>query len=193
MFQYKEVLGAFKDMVGGSADAAESHCKMLEIRARELGFQGYHHLRTTLAGTPTDKFGEVSLRLMRSICERRIPTLNCAYFEFHVLPGRRTGFYSHWIGWDKNGDEVRVPRPLHGKSTAHGLRRATPQPIYVLESAKEILAWKYNWGSTGLIPEAIAQESFPLSFNKKWLVAANPPIDKVRENANQYMNNLASE
>jgi hypothetical protein len=128
---------------------------------------------------------------MRQISLRRIPSLDCTYFEF-MATGRHFGFCSYWIGWDKRGEEVRVPRPLIGAETAPSLRKMATHPIYVVESDKELLAWRYNWLSTALIPEQLAKRFFPFAFNKDFMVEKNPPLARIRARAKRdYSNNIA--
>ena len=191
MFALQEVIDAVKDLASADLKSDLSHCQLLNARVRELGYQSFHHFRETLRHIPPDRFGNVSLQLMRQVCAARIPTLDCAYYEFQVLPRHGVGFYSHWIGWDKHGDEVRVPRPLIGTPTASGLRRIADYPIYVVESEKELLVWKDIWRSTALVPENIAKSSFPLAFKKEHLVEKNPPLERIRAQVNQYGNNIA--
>jgi hypothetical protein len=192
MFQYQDVVDAFKGLTSVPINPGYSHCQLLDFYAKRLDYQSYDHLRKSLKNLPSNQFGKVSLKLMQKICRSRLPTQDCPYFEFKVLPNNQIGFYSEWIGWDKKGDEVRAPRALDGVSTAKGLRELVNYPIYVVESPKEVTAWRYNWHSTMLIPNDLAREFFPLSFNKSILVEENPPMALVEAKANRYANNIAS-
>lgn len=180
MFSTQEVVDALK---GATFDRESiqglSHCQLLETKARQLGFESYHHFRTWLTDSSAELLEEYSLGLMRKICELRLPTLDCAYYEFMMLPNQGVGFYSYFIGWDKHAQEVRVPRPLHGLPTAIGLRKLAKHPIYVIESSKELVAWQWNWHATALMPKALAKEAFPHCFNKRHLVDANPPLHLI--------------
>ncbi|MGN6739116.1 hypothetical protein [Dyella sp.] len=191
MFSTHEVIDALKE-ASFDQEPIEglTHCQLLEGRAKELGFESYHHLRTLLMSVPEELFEHFSLALMRKICSRRMPTLDCAYYEFIVLPDRGIGFYSHFIGWDRLAEEVRVPRPLVGRPTASGLRGVADHPIYVLESTKEVSAWQASWRTTALMPEALARETFSRSFNKEHLVDANPPLHLIRR-PGKYVSNIA--
>jgi hypothetical protein len=192
MFTLKILLSAFKSHKS-ETDGNLKHCRVLEARARALGFQSYHHFCNSLSGLPPDQFGKVSLGVMRYICQQRLPQQDCAYFEFRVLPNHGIGFYSHWIGWDDLGEEVRAPRPLEGLETAKSLRGVMKDPVYVVETQEELDAWQFIWRSTALIPEALAKEHFKRSFDKAKYVSANPPIDLIRRNANRYDNNFAAD
>ncbi|AQR67582.1 hypothetical protein BZG29_03800 [Janthinobacterium sp. LM6] len=191
MFSIESVLKAFKYLEDKS-NSSLSHCKMLNVRAIALGYQSYHHFRETLKGLPKDEFGKVSLRVMRKICQNRMPLQSCAYYEFHSLPNRATGFYSHWIGWDEEGEEVRAPRPLNGTSTAKGLREAMSAPVYVIETLAELNVWRHIWHSTALVPEALAKESFVKAFDKEKFVSQDPPIEIIRNKISKYNNNFAA-
>jgi hypothetical protein len=191
MFQVSEVIDAVKNLASTDPQHDRSHCQALEFHAKQLGFQSFHHLKRSLKRLPSDRIDEVSLKLMRQISLRRIPSLDCDYFEFMAADGN-FGFYSYWIGWNKRGEEVRVPRPLTGPATAAGLRKNADFPIYVVESDKELLAWRYNWLSTALIPEQLARRFFPFSFNKVFMVEKNPPLAKIRARVNRdYSDNIA--
>lgn len=178
-FTYKQVIDSFKSPASIDDGLLEfSHCQRLNIKARQLGFQSYVHLRKTLKQLPQDSFASVSLRLMRRICEQKLPTRECRYFEFVPLP-KGIGYYSEWIGWDKNGSEVRVPRPLHGMPSVNGLRKAVDFPVYVVESDNEIYAWQNIWKSTAYIPEDLAKRYFARYFNKQHLVEVDLPLERV--------------
>lgn len=189
-FQLKEVIDAVKNLVTADSESVLTHCQDLDVKAKALGFESYHHMRETLKRIPPDQFGNTSLRLMRKVCAARRPSLRCAYFEFHTLPGDGLGFYSHWIGWDRNGDEVRAPRPMDGLESVSRLRQCSGVPVYVVESPKELIAWQDVWGSTALIPQNLAKQSFPWAFDKSHLAEKDPPMDKVKQKAQQYIDNM---
>jgi hypothetical protein len=123
MFQFAEIIDAVKQLAVTDSQQSRSHCQALDFYARQLAFQSFYHMKQSLQRLPSDRFGTISLKLMRSIAEQRIPTLECPYYEFISYGDDRPGFYSQWIGWDMNGEEVRVPRPLAPVATAAGLRK----------------------------------------------------------------------
>jgi hypothetical protein len=97
-----------------------------------------------------------------------------------VIVTKSRALQSSWIGWDKNGDEVRVPRRLDGAGTVPSLRSQSESPIYVIERDTELLAWRAHWGSTAIVPEDLAKEHFGSLFDRGHLVASEPPMDLVR-------------
>lgn len=191
MFQASEVIDAVKNLAKSDITPQLSHCQALDHYAKRLGYESFNHFREYLEAIPSDRLGKFSLKLMRHICASRTPSLECAYFEFMELGDSGFGYYSHWIGWDSEGEEVRVPRALNGRGTATGLRNLAKYPVYVVESARELLAWRHKWHSTALIPESLARKHFPLSFNKDFRVEENPPIEKVMAKINRYTHNIA--
>lgn len=192
MFKLKEVLDAIKDQVANDPIDGLTHCQMLNAKAHELGFQNYHHLRESLRNIPNDEFGPVSLGLMRRLCQSRLPSLDCPYYELHAHPNGRggIGFYSRWAGWDKYGEEVRVPRPLDGRATVPALRKTADHPIYVIEAETELWAWKFRWGATAYVPESLAKHSFGSIFRTEGRVEENPPIDLVKAKSEERMARL---
>lgn len=190
MFSTQEVVNTVKKAIFDQELVDDlSHCQLLDAKAKQLGLKSYHHLRTWLEGTPDELIEDCLLGLMKKICAMRLPSKQCAYYEFMMLPDGGIGYYSCFIGWDKHADDVRVPRPLHGLPTTIGLRKLAKHPIYVIESAKELSAWQWSWRATALIPEALAKETFPRSFNKEHLIDSNPPLHRVRSTS-RYANNI---
>lgn len=184
MFQYLDVINGLKTLCTALDTPTDlSHCQRLDFQARSLGFQSYHHFRRTMSQLPTDSFAAVSLGLMRRICEKRLPLEpKCRYYEFVPLP-HGIGYYSRWIGWDKNGDEVREPRPLNGRDSVQRLRGVVDFPVYVIESVRELTAWQQVWRSTAYLPEELAKRHFAAYFDKQRFVAEKPPMDLVERKA----------
>ena len=125
MFQASEIITAVKNLAASDVTTKRSHCQALDSYAMRLGYESFHHFREYLEQLPSDRLGEASLKLMRHICASRTPTLDCAYFEFLELGGGDFGYYSRWLGWDKEGEEVRVPRALNGQRSAYEILRST--------------------------------------------------------------------
>jgi len=189
MFQTQDVVRAFKAGACSLLPDGFSHCKGLEKFAKDLGFKSYHCFRQSIEGHSPGKLGVVSVGLMRQICARRRLSRNSEYFEFQVLPSG-IGFYSHWIGWDSNGDEVRVPRPTSGDFRVDLLRDNLSRPVYVIETDLEATVWRQLWRSTALLETGVAHRLFPSSFDKLHLVSPEPPYHRIRGRA-RYADNLA--
>lgn len=191
MFQYADVLSGLKSLSTAPDSPPDlSHCQRLNFQARSLGFQSYDHFRRTLRRVPTDSFPAVSLGLMRRVCEKRLPqSSDCYYYEFVPLPSGM-GYYSHWIGWDRSGNEVREPRPLNGLRSVERLRKVVDFPVYVIESERELVAWQHVWRSTAYLPEELAKQHFARCFDKRRLVVENLPLGAVLQR-DAYSNNFA--
>lgn len=183
MFESSEVIGALKTLASVDRPVGRTYCQALDVYAQQLGYESYHHLSKSLKALPSDRLGKVSLKLMRQICARRLPSSDGSYCSFTAFPDGSFGYYSHWIGWGPEGEEVRVPSPLNGRRTAENFRQFLDHPIYVVESEKELMAWQWRWLAGAVIPIALAKKFFPGFFNQKHLVAQNPPLEKVRRQA----------
>ncbi|WZB62781.1 hypothetical protein WJ970_05175 [Achromobacter xylosoxidans] len=184
MFNYKHVIDGLKSLAADKSSHGKlSHCQLIDAQAKKLGFQSYHHLRRTLELLPPDSFSSLSMGLMRRICAMRMPRETGPYFEFVPLPDG-IGYHSYWIGWDSAGKEVRVPRPLDGKSSVKGLREIAKHPVYVIESDLELVVWQHVWKSSAYLPETLARRSFPRCFDKRHLVADSLPSDELILSAN---------
>ncbi|AXL82829.1 TPA: hypothetical protein L5597_002149 [Pseudomonas aeruginosa] len=195
MFDFECVTNAVRAMELDSVPTGLSHCQQLELKAKHLGYQSWNHLLDTLKNEPSkDRLDKCTMHLMQRICQVRLPFRNKAYVQLTVLPNNGIGHYSYWIGWDKNGNEVRVPRPIDGREQARKLRKLQAAPIFAIETERELIAWQHLWFSTAMIPPDLAKDFFPSLFNKKHLVEKNPPIDVVKAKyeamGDLYSNNL---
>jgi hypothetical protein len=188
-FNINVVLNLVKQQVINNPVPGLSHCQMLNAKSQELGFQSYHHLREGLKGLPDDQFGPVSIGLMRRLCETKLPSQDCPYYEFYTWPNKHgeISFYSEWAGWDKYGEEVRVPRPLDGRESVLGLRKIEERPIYVVETEIEVLLWQFRWGAIGYVPEALARLFFGSTFNKERRIEKDPSMDLVKAKSEERM------
>ncbi len=183
MFAYQDIITGVKAAAKSNRSEDYSHCQLLNLYSRNLGFENFHQLQTSLKALPEDNFGQISTKLMRKVCAQKLPSQDSPYYEFLCHADGSTSFYSYWIGWDRFGKEVRVPRPLIGLTSVKDMRERRDMPVYVLESSKEVLAWKYGWKGTAYMPESVAREFFAFSFNKEHLVDDNPDMEQVKKNS----------
>lgn len=180
MFTFKDVIDQFKCSTLTSTTESElRHCQILDLRAKSLGFRDYFDLRSQLKDAPSADLERVSLKLMRGICATRVPpTEEFAYFELQLLP-TGMGYYSQWIGWDKYGNEVRVPRPLSAKTSVTKLRNLASSPVYVIESEPEFFAWRTMWKSTAYVREDIARVRLPSLFGKSHMICEDVSTELI--------------
>jgi hypothetical protein len=90
-----------------------------------------------------DRIGKINTKLMRLACARTMPKPSQDYFEFIAHKDRRMRFYSRWIGWDKRGQEVRVPSLMNASYRVPNLRGRLDAPVYVIETRAQLLAWRH--------------------------------------------------
>lgn len=180
MFSFAQLKDGLKSLpVDAEVLAGLSPCQVLELKARQLKFNSYNHFRQFLKKAPPDQFGDISLALMRDICQKRLPERGSVCFEFTSLSDG-VAFYSRWVGWDKKGNEVRVPRPIDGFVTVPRLRATVDHPIYVVTNSVEYLAWLFVWHGMAYLPEELAKAHLPFCFRKDHLVEEDPPTRAVR-------------
>jgi hypothetical protein len=184
MFDRSEVIDSLKELATADRESGRrSHCQLLNFYAEQLNFRNYEDLIRSLKAVPDDNIGTVSVRLMRQICAARLPSLDCSYCSFTAFNDGTFGYYSHWIGWDDKGREVRVPSPLDGMRIVEQSRERLSHPVYVIESFKELLAWQFKWLAGAVMPEALARKFFVSFFSQDWKVSKNPPMHKIRAQA----------
>lgn len=181
MFDLAYVTDAIRSMELDSVPKDLPYCQKLELKAKHLGFQNWNHLLNTLRHEPDPaRLETCTMRLMKKVCGMRLPRRDKACVQFTVLPDGGIGHYSYWIGWDDDGDEVRVPRSIDGREQARKLRKLQSAPIFVIENERELLAWLFDWTSTAIMAPSLAKHFFPSSFSKNHLVSNDPPMDVIK-------------
>lgn len=192
MYTSQQLINAVKSLadVDGSGSGF-SYCQLLDFHAQSLNFQNFRHYRQWVKSAPETSLLNLSTRLRERVCATKLPTLDEPYVEFTPLP-TGIGYYSYWIGWDKHGEEVRIPRPLDAQHSVPRLRKLKLHPVYVVESPEELISWQYRWKAPAYIPEKLAQEFYPCCFEKRHLVDPNVPTEvvkrRVQERASQQGN-----
>ncbi len=197
MFEYQECVNSVKNLAKQARSYYPSlnwkHNQWLNHYAKAFGYQGYNHFCSTLEGFPKDQLQNVSLKLLRMYCEKIEPSLDCPYYEYYSFYGSEnieTGFYSQYIGWDKNGEEVRVPRPLIGLGSVKNQRKLGKKPIYVIEDEKHLIAWLFVWKGTAYIAEGLAKDFFKSNFDKEKLVCNDVDMDVVQLRYRERMSHI---
>lgn len=194
MFAYQECIGALKSLARSSQDQDTTYCQQLDLYSRKFGFNSFGDFKKALANQPTDRLGKVSLKLMRLYCQVATPSLNTDYYEFYSTGDWSSiSYYSSWIGWDKTGREVRVPRPLDGQESIDGMREFSDNPIYVVENDKQFLAWRYKWHGAAMVPGDLAKSHFLSLFDQRRSVCEDVDMELVRAHYEDYDNNVATQ
>lgn len=157
-----------------------SHCQLLDVKARQLNFNNYHHFRQILKKAPEDEFVEIATALLREICAKRLSNPGSLYYEF-TAEFDSVRFFSEHLGYDKRGNEVRVPRPVTGDvESLQLLRSQLGDPLYVIANDTELLVWRWIWGGTAYLPETLAKANFWRCFDREQRVVENPCLRLVR-------------
>lgn len=84
MFEYADVIGALKALTSIDRPTGRTCCQALDVYAQQLDYESYYHLARSLQTLRSDKLGKVSLKLMRQICARRLPSQDGIYCRFGV-------------------------------------------------------------------------------------------------------------
>lgn len=180
VFSAQQVLDSFKSMQLADAPTDLSHCQYLRYSAQKLGFNSYESLKAYLESPPNDRAGKVRTELMRKICSVRLPEADKDYVYLISYGDFSLGYYSYWIGWDSQGNEIRVPRHVSFEDRVLNHREYSSNPIYVIETSSELLSWQFLWKANAIIPYRLAETAFKALFNKEHLVAKKPPMELVK-------------
>lgn len=168
----------FKYLVRRSPDQGMSYSERLEFHSREIGFNSYHHFLASLARFSDDRIGKVSTKLMRRACARALPKPSETYYEFIAQRGRRIRFYSHWIGWDQRGQEVRVASSMRADYCVPMRREQLAAPVYIIETRTQLLAWRNKWQGMAYVSSELAKREMRQAFERD-----NEVIDGIRNKA----------
>lgn len=181
VFSAQQVLDSFKSMQLADAPTDLSHCQYLRYSAQKLGFNSYESLKAYLESPPNDRAGKVRTELMRKICSVRLPEADKDYVYLISYGDFSLGYYSYWIGWDSQGNEIRVPRHVSFEDRVLEYRKHVSSPVYVIETKSELLSWQFFWKANAIIPYKLAETAFKSLFNKEHRVVKKPPLDLVRK------------
>ncbi|AZT82573.1 hypothetical protein EHN06_02905 [Marinobacter sp. NP-4(2019)] len=174
MFTFEELTESIKDLAKNSDLPSFTHCQKLCALSRELGFDHYNHLTSTLAGLPTDRFKVMSQELVRQCCLRTKPDSEGPYNQLSVdKDWLETGisFQGDWIGFDSEGNDIRIPRSFNGQRRFDLLEKFFDSPFYVLKTEKHFMCWLHIWSGTALIPRDLVRANFPEFFDRSFLLS----------------------
>lgn len=160
-----------KYLVRRSPDQGMSYSERLDFHAKEIGFNNYHHFLISLAKLSVDRIGKINTKLMRIACGRAMPRPSRRYYEFIAHRDRRMRFYSHWIGWDKRGQEVRVPSLMNAPYRVPNMREKLDAPVYVIETPAQLHAWRHKWQGMAYVAQYLAEIELRSAFNREQDVA----------------------
>lgn len=179
----------FKNLVRRSPPQGRSYSERMDFHAKEIGFNSYQHFLLSLAKLSDDRIGKIDTKLMRMACARAMPKSSQAYFEFIAHKDRRMRFYSHWIGWDKRGQEVRVPSLMNASFRVPNLRERLDAPVYVIETRTQLRAWRYKWQGMAYVVQELAERELDPAFDRERDVVPgirNDEIDLEEDYSHNY-------
>lgn len=100
------------------------------------------------------------------------------YYDF-TAEFDSVSFVSEYLGYDKDGNEVRVPRLVTGDLKALQMLRSVG-PLYVIANASELITWRWFWRGPAYLPGELAKAYFPTCFNREHHVVERPCLELVR-------------
>ncbi|MGK7896446.1 MAG: hypothetical protein AB4372_23220 [Xenococcus sp. (in: cyanobacteria)] len=186
MLSYEECLDYLKLLTKLSNYENKTYCQKLDIISRKFGFNNYYEFKNTLEKLPSERFFKVSSELIKEYCLIATPDPNNQYYFFTALNSKEFSYYSYWIGFDKFGEEVRVPRLINPEQVINIFRDSSnsPSPIYIIENNKQLLCWWSNWYGKALITKELAEAVFPSFFNKEWRICKNVDTELIKKRNN---------
>jgi hypothetical protein len=150
-------------------DEGLTYCQNLDLNSRDIGFNSFHHLRQSLPNFTDDHIGNISTKLMRRACAVALPAPQKPYYLFVAQPELRMRFFSHWIGWDKRGQEVRTPSHAVFKRGGE-----LSNPVYIIETDRQLVAWRNKWHGVAYVSAEPAHEHFKEAFARKAAIVEGP-------------------
>lgn len=193
MYSRNQLICALKSLAAeDDTQPNKSYKQLLDYHAQRLNFQSYEHYRSWLSKAPDTALGNLSTQLMERVCATKMPSYDEPYYEITPV-AEGYSYYTHWIGYDRNGYEVRVPRPLDAQSSVPELRKLLNYPIYVIENGLELVAWQYKWKATAYVAARLAKVHFFSFFCQDHLVDHDVQPELVRLRSAEKMAKMQGE
>lgn len=187
MFELDEIINKFKHLAENDFDNQKAnHSQTLEFQAKRLGFNSYHHMKTSLDGLDEAGLAKHSIPLMGKMCSHLIPDDHSAYYAFWFDDKGEISFFGARLGRDSEGNDVVTPEKVDGIQTVWALRNQLPQNVYVLEDKKTVSAWMKHWFGPALIHQSLALEIFKESFRDQSDVGLNLHTGQIKNLRRQY-------
>lgn len=182
MSSYQECIAYLKCIAKVSNYSKKGHCQKLDICSREFGFKNYHDFKHTFPKFSLDRKGHVYSKIARKYCQVAEPNPNIKYYFFTAYESQDYSYYSHWIGWDKMGKEVRAPSLIKAKQIVDIFRESSDKKdiIYVIDTSMQYIQWFCNWYGKAVISQNIAEQFFSSAFNQKGRVCKDVDIELVK-------------
>jgi hypothetical protein len=153
-----DCISDLKYLARAHEDGELTYKQLLDRQSRQLHFNNFHHFQRVLQNLTDEEIGKISSSLMRRACAKVLPKRNCAYFEFIAEREGGMSYYSYWKGWGERGQEIRVPRPLIGFVSVPRLRERGTTPVFVVETERQLSAWKNEWYGTAYVSSTLARK-----------------------------------
>ena len=180
MFKLSEVLSALK--LCSKMENDDTECEMQDEVIKILNYRSVQHLEShlkELSSNDIKKFRIFSKDVMQVICSVRYPTYSDrGYYELVAHSKKHYSYFSEWVGWDNEGNSVSIPSEVDGQKALQTARSYSTEPVFLIETAKELLCWQLKWQGRAVILDELVAKYFKRFFDKSQ-VSETPPMDKV--------------
>ena len=167
MSSYQECIAYLKYIAKVSNYPNKTHCQKLDICSQEFGFRNYYDFKHTFSEFSLDRTWDIYSKMARKYCQVAQPNPNLEYYFFTAYESQDYSYYSHWIGWDKVGKEVREPSLIKAKQIVDIVRELSDKEdiIYVINTSMQYIQWSCNWYGKAVISQNIAEHFLSSAFN----------------------------
>lgn len=87
----------------------------------------------------------------RDLCESRRAEAHRSYYFVTMHDSFQYSYYSHWVGWDDEGYELRVPSQMSPKWVIEFVRESLREPLYIIHNEDEAFRWMWFWQGHALV------------------------------------------
>lgn len=133
----------------------ERHKSALNSVARQLGYEGYDHLRQLIDA----EFDRNDTTLFQaSTGETPDPARD---YYFFTKTDMACSCYSHWTGWDQDGYELREASLIHPEFFIKLIRDTLQEPLHVIHDVEHLIGWMFRWKGKAVVDATLLREIFP--------------------------------
>ncbi len=153
-------------------DKSLTLCQHKELYARKYGFDSLDHLQK-----------DYTIRALRASFEnRRLACLQLKpndslndYYQFDIdEEDQSIGYYSHFMGYDDEGYELRSPSIIKGEILIKHFREDLDKEAYVIEDLESLYQWRFVWSGIAIINAGLVESNVLFKRTLKPTRSHNP-------------------
>lgn len=123
-----------------------NHKFYLNLVSRKYGYENYDALLL--------KFKEELRNWQnkgRELCESRTADPHRSYYFVTMHDSFQYSYYSHWVAWDNEGYELRIPSQMNPAWVIEFVRESMREPLYIIHDMDEAFRWMWFWQGRALV------------------------------------------